>query len=69
MNESIGLADAALEWLTTDRVVMLYFVFNTAIQALPDPGPESGLIYRFLFRFAHSLAGNINVVRKRLPRQ
>jgi hypothetical protein len=54
------------QWLTADRVVLLYYVYNSAVQALPDPDATSGKLYRFFFGFLHSLAGNIALVRKQL---
>lgn len=50
------------EYLTVDRVLLLYFVYNTAVQALPEPNGSK--LYRFFYGFAHGLAGNTNVVRK-----
>ena len=54
-------------YLTVDRVVLFYFVYNAGVQALPDPLPEGSRFYLFLFRFAHALAANINVVRRQAP--
>lgn len=53
---------ALSDYLTVDRMALLYFVFNCAVQALPDP--NGGKVYRFFYQFFHLLAGNTNVVRK-----
>lgn len=50
------------DYLTVDRVAMLIFVFNCAVQSLPEP--NGGKLYQFVYGFAHALAGNVNVVRK-----
>ena len=36
-----------------------YWVFSAAVGAMETPSTTSGPKYRFLFRFAHLLAGNI----------
>lgn len=52
-------------WLTPDRVAMLYYIYNAAVQSLP--GPEgSGKGYRFFYGLMHTLAGNTGLVRKQL---
>ena len=58
---------AAIEqWFTVDRVLMLAYIFAAAVQSLPDPDPSSGKLYKFIFGFLHTLAGNIALVRKQL---
>jgi hypothetical protein len=52
------------EWMSYDRVVGLYFIFNMLVQALPDPDEKSTVFYVFFFRFMHLVAGNLNVTRK-----
>lgn len=69
MTEIEQAATIVEQWLTVDRAMLLYFVFNSAIQALPDPDESSGMGYRFLFGFFHALAANINVVRRKYPRR
>jgi hypothetical protein len=49
---------AVLTWMVT-------YVFNSAVQALPDPDMTSSKKYVFFFRFMHALAANINVARKK----
>ena len=62
MNEFLVAVD---NWFTVDRTLMLAYIFACAVQALP--GPEgSGKLYRFLYGFAHTVAGNIALVRKEL---
>lgn len=53
------------EWLTPDRVAMLIFMYNAAVQALPDPNGSK--VYTWLYRFSHLLAANIRVTAKKFP--
>lgn len=62
MTELKLIEQALSEYLTVDRVAMLIFVFNCAVQSLPDP--NGGKFYQFIYSFAHLLAGNVNLVRK-----
>lgn len=61
MNEFM---QAVGDWFTVDRVVMLFWVYNAAVQALPEPDQTSSKLYIFAYRMAHWAAANINVVRK-----
>jgi hypothetical protein len=62
MNE---LFSTISQWMTADRTLMLYYIYNAAVQSLP--GPEgSGRFYRFFYGFMHTLAGNTGLVRKQL---
>jgi len=63
MNEFLAAFD---QWLTVDRTLMLAYIFACAVQSLPDPDVSSGKVYRFFFGFAHTVAGNIALVRKQL---
>jgi hypothetical protein len=40
--------------------VVAYWVFSAAVSALPGPAPNSGPRYLWLFRFVHTVAGNIS---------
>lgn len=51
-------------WVTPSFVAAAYWIFNAAIQALPDPDETSGAFYTFAFRFAHMVAGNTALARK-----
>lgn len=62
MGELLKLLDG---WLTPDRVFMLYYVFNCAVQSMPDPNGSKS--YRWLFKFLHLVAGNTNMTRKVYP--
>lgn len=64
MNEMPQLFDG---WLTADRVVMLYYIFNCTVQSMPTPDSNSSAIYVFVFKMIHLLAGNINMTRKVIP--
>lgn len=43
-------------------MLMLYYVFNCAVQSMPDPNGSK--LYRWAFKFLHLIAGNINMTRK-----
>jgi hypothetical protein len=55
------LLNTAQGWITP---ILLYYVFNSMVQALPDPDQNSSKKYIFFFRFAHLLAANIVMARK-----
>lgn len=55
----------SFNWLTPDRVAMLMFIFNAAVQALPDPNGSKG--YTWFYRMMHLLAANIRVTAKKFP--
>ncbi len=57
------------EWATPDRLLMLYYIFNSAVQAMPDPDNNSSAVYVFVFKFIHLIAGNINMTRKSFPKK
>ena len=65
MNE-LGQISKLLEGLTPGTVALLYFVFNCLVQSMPDPDAGSTTVYVWLFKFLHTLAGNTNVVRKKV---
>lgn len=67
MSDLAQFLEALTVYLTVDRAMFVYFIYNAAVQALPDPLPEGSRFYLFVFRFAHALAANINVVRKQVP--
>lgn len=39
--------------------LVLYYVLSAAISSMPSPDDKSGPGYKFLFGFAHTLAGNL----------
>lgn len=39
-----------------------YWVFSAAIDALPDTKDTSGLFYQWLYKFLHTLAGNLSTL-------
>ena len=42
--------------------VVLYWLFSAAVSAMPEATPEDSAAYLWLFRFLHSVAGNITTV-------
>lgn len=47
-------------------LILIVYVFNCAIQALPDPEQGGSKLYRFVYSFAHLMGGNIGLIRKSL---
>lgn len=41
-------------------VAVLYYFFNAAVDNLPLPTKNSKPLYRFVYGFAHTLAGNLS---------
>ena len=64
MSEIGKVFEVTSAYLTADRIFFLLWIYNAAVQALPDPHPDAGRFYVFVFRFAHAIAANINVVRR-----
>jgi len=64
MNDLASFLAGIDGYLTADRIVLIYYVFNCAVQSLPDP--NGGKFYQFIYRFCHLLAGNTNLVRRQL---
>lgn len=56
MSELINLIENPLVW----KILIAYWVFSAAVGAMPTPESNSGMLYRFLFRFMHGLSGNLN---------
>jgi hypothetical protein len=46
------------------ELMVLNFVYNSAVQALPPLDEHCGKLYQFTYRFAHTLAGNWRLVAK-----
>lgn len=49
---------------TGDRILMAAWIFCAAIQAMETPDESSSGFYSWFFRFTHTVAGNVNLVRK-----
>ena len=50
------------EFITQHKVwtgVVIYWIFSAAVSSMPDPVPNANAGYRWLFRFLHTIAGNI----------
>src|SRR5882762_5967246 len=47
--------------------VALYWIFSSAISALPEPNPNGSPGYHWLYRFLHTTAGNLTTAFNRLP--
>jgi hypothetical protein len=42
------------------KVLLFYWIFSAAVGSMPTPSTNTNGFYIFLFRFAHSLSGNLN---------
>ena len=40
----------------------IYWIYSAAVSALPDPVPNGNPAYLWLYRFSHTIAGNITTV-------
>lgn len=47
------------------ELMVLNFVYNSAVQALPPIDEHCGKLYVFAYRFLHGLAGNWGLVNPR----
>jgi len=48
--------------------VVLYWIFSAAVSSMPDPAANGAPAYLWLFRFLHSVAGNITIAfANRIP--
>lgn len=51
--------------LSPIQVMIAYFIFNCAIQAMPSPNPGSAHpFYLWFFGFTHLIAGNLSLIAK-----
>ena len=57
-----------IDWVQQNGWFILgaQYVWSCFVQSLPDPTTQDPRLYVFIFRFAHALAGNTNVIRKPL---
>jgi len=48
--------------------VAAYWIFCAAVSALPEPAGNGSPVYLWLYRFSHTIAGNLTtVLRSRIP--
>ena len=40
-------------------VVVLYWIYSAAVSAMPDPTADANAGYAWLYRFLHTIAGNL----------
>lgn len=46
------------------ELMILNFVYNSAVQAMPAVDEHCSCLYEFVYKFAHGLAGNWRLVAK-----
>jgi hypothetical protein len=54
-----------MEWIAQHHlwtVAAMYWIFSAAVSALPDPAPGGSPGYLWLYRFSHTIAGNLTTV-------
>lgn len=56
MNDVLGFISNPVVW----KAILAYWLFSSAVGALPTPEQGDSKLYQFAFRFAHGLAGNLN---------
>lgn len=44
--------------------LLAYFLFSNGVGAMEKPDDKSGQLYRYVYRFSHGLAGNLNYALK-----
>lgn len=49
--------------------MVLNYIYNSAVQAMPAIDEHCGKFYAFTYKFAHGLAGNWGLVGKRTPNE
>ena len=42
----------------------LYYLWNSAVQALPTPNENGSVVYKWFFGFAHGVAANFGLIGK-----
>jgi hypothetical protein len=42
--------------------VALYWIFSAAVSSMPDPASNGGSVYLWIYRFLHTVAGNVTKV-------
>ena len=48
--------------------VVAYWIYSAAVSSMPEPRPDGSLRYFWLYRFCHTLAGNLTIaIRSRIP--
>lgn len=60
LNEVFSFLSNPLLW----KVVLAYWLFNSLVDALPLPNGSE--FYRFVYRFLHGVAGNLNRAAQKL---
>ncbi len=40
------------------KIVLAYWLFNALVSSMPNP--NGGKLYQFVYRFMHTLAGNVD---------
>lgn len=63
MDELIGVISGHLG-VEDILIVATFWIFNAAIQSMPEPLPTSSRGYVWFFNFAHTIGGNIKLVSK-----
>lgn len=46
------------------ELMVLNYIYNSAVQAMPAMNEHCGRLYEFAYKFAHGLAGNWRLVTR-----
>ena len=62
------LFDFIAEHDTAFNGMVIGYIASAAVQALPEPDTDNGKFYRFVYKFAHTMAANIRHVMEQNKR-
>jgi hypothetical protein len=51
------------DWLQSHHVidtVVLFWIFNAIVNALPEPGPDATGVYKFIYTFLTTILGHLS---------
>jgi len=48
---------------STTVLLVAYIVFSTAVSSMPPPANNASQFYQWFYKFANSLAANVNAIR------
>lgn len=58
----VQLASNPLVW----KLLLSYWLFNSAVAAMPEMTSTSHPVYKFFYRFLHGFAGNLKTAAAKL---
>ncbi len=67
LQHHLGLRAVALALREPGAAVGMYWIFSAAVSSMPEPDDGGGAGYLWLYRFLHTIAGNITTAFVSLP--